>query len=1114
MDESRSIPLRPDPLTNRSEAPLPGDTIDKDQAPSAELAAEAPPVRVTRNTGAVPTGLTPAENREFPVLPGYDVLGILGHGGMGIVFKARQLKANRLVALKMIRAVEHASSHDRLRFQIETEAVARLQHPNIVQLYEVGEIAGQPFFSLEFCPGGTLELQLKEQQPAPREAAELVETMARAMHYAHLRGVVHRDLKPANVLFVGEPPGADATGIARRVPKINDFGLAKRLDDEGRAVSLSGTIMGTPAYMAPEQAAGKVRDTGPSADVYALGAILYECLSGRPPFHGATTLETLRQVLHDEPVPLSRLVKKLPHDLATICHKCLAKEPSRRYADAAALADDLRRFRDGEPIQARPIGLFERMVRWARRRPAAAAALAATMLALVVSAALIASSSANRSLQAARQAEEQQRRKAEEQQRLAEEALSREETSRYYLRIVLAEREWSEGNIVRTEELLDACPEALRGWEWHYLKKQCHAELWTVRGERQIGETWSASTLSRDGRRAAWVVGDNRIEVWDTATGQVLVTLAGYPGQGPHANGLTFSPDGRYLASTFGVILVPGEVKVWDVETGQEVLSFPGLSGWGAPIAFSPDSRRLAVGGGERIQPGKTWLWDLESGEELQRFANPDDPKPLPVLGVSFSPDGTRLATAGGEGEVDNVGRQRRGEVTIWDTASGEARLRFREHPEAATAVAFRPDGRQIASGDRDGTIHLWDPDTGRVSLTLRNQGTSVLVYQPGGARLASAGTDQMVRVSDTATGQELAIFRGHASEIQAAVFDGKNRLLSLEANQVLKAWDFAVRPGARTFRDHVARGHDVAFSPDGRQLACCSVEGGVVTIRDTASGKVLASHQVGKEPTGNVVHPAWAVAFSPDGKQLAVGLGDWKKADLPVPVKVVTVGDERAEPIVLEGHFGLARGVAFGPGRLLASTGGELNRPGRLMLHDLAGGPKRTLEVAEGGLKDVAFSPGGRLVAATAPNNQFVRVWEVATGKEQYTLRTDESCFGVAFSPDGAYLASSDGASVRIWDVRGQPRALLRGHAGWLLRVVFSPDGRRIASAGSDRTIKIWDWPSGQEIVTLRGHSDIIWALAFSPDGKRLASGDQDGFVKIWDADRGPEPDVRRLRR
>ena len=295
---------------------------------------------------------------------GYEILGVLGRGGMGVVYRARQVKANRTVALKMILASRHASEEHRLRFQIEAEAVARLQHPHIVQLYEVGECEGRPFFALEFCDGGSLDRKLKQQRLTAPEAAALVETLARAMHYAHLHGVVHRDLKPANVLLT-------ADGVA----KVTDFGLARRLDAESE-LSQSGDVVGTPAYMAPEQAAGRVRAIGPPADVYALGAILYEMLAGRPPFAGAAVYETIQQVLTAEPVRPSRVRAGVPRDLEIICLKCLQKDAGRRYASAEALADDLRRFQTMEPITARPVGALKRASLWARRRPAVAGLLA------------------------------------------------------------------------------------------------------------------------------------------------------------------------------------------------------------------------------------------------------------------------------------------------------------------------------------------------------------------------------------------------------------------------------------------------------------------------------------------------------------------------------------------------------------------------------------------------------------------------------------------------------------------------------------------------------------------------------------------------------------------
>jgi tRNA A-37 threonylcarbamoyl transferase component Bud32 len=302
---------------------------------------------------------------------GYEILGELGRGGMGVVYKARHLKLGRTVALKMILAGGHASRDDLARFRTEAEAIARLQHPNIVQVHEVGEHNGKPFFSLEFCTGGSLDRKLKGTPLPPAEAARLVQTLAAAMQAAHEKNVIHRDLKPANVLL-----SEDGT------PKITDFGLAKKLDDVGQ--TQSGAVMGTPSYMAPEQASGNTKEIGLSCDVYALGAILYELLTGRPPFKAATALETIKQVVGDEPVPPSRLKPGVPRDLETISLKCLHKEPGKRYASALALAEDLRRFQAGEPIAARPVGRVERGWRWCRRNPALAAALMAVAAALLL----------------------------------------------------------------------------------------------------------------------------------------------------------------------------------------------------------------------------------------------------------------------------------------------------------------------------------------------------------------------------------------------------------------------------------------------------------------------------------------------------------------------------------------------------------------------------------------------------------------------------------------------------------------------------------------------------------------------------------------------------------
>ena len=396
-DAPPSLSPLPGPLTRPTVPAHEAESHDTVQGalPPATAAKPADPLATrpgdTLARGDARSTMTARPGLEVPKLPGYKFLGVLGRGGMGVVYKARQVKLDRLVALKMVLSGVYAAPAELARFQAEAEAVARLQHPNIVQIYEINDYQGLPYLALEYVEGGSLQQRLDGTPMAPREAAALVATLAGAMDYAHRRGIVHRDLKPANILLAsgGRQSAGNAattgglTSAARQVPKITDFGLAKRVEgDSGQ--TRTGNILGTPSYMAPEQATGRNREVGPGADIYSLGAILYDLLTGRPPFKGETILDTLQQVQTNEPLPPRRLQPTVPRDLETICLKCLEKQRDKRYASAGALADDLERFLDHQPILARPTPWWERAAKWAQRRPAVASLLATLALTLTI----------------------------------------------------------------------------------------------------------------------------------------------------------------------------------------------------------------------------------------------------------------------------------------------------------------------------------------------------------------------------------------------------------------------------------------------------------------------------------------------------------------------------------------------------------------------------------------------------------------------------------------------------------------------------------------------------------------------------------------------------------
>lgn len=1005
----------------------------------------------------------------------YELLEEIGHGGMGLVWKARQVSLNRTVALKMIRAGPFAAKEFVHRFRMEASAAAVLQHPNIVAVHEVGVHQGQHFFSMDYIAGQNLA-QLVRDGPLPaRCAARYMQTMAKAVQHAHDSGILHRDLKPSNVIIDGHDE-----------PRLTDFGLAKQLQGDS-AVTLTGEVIGTPAYMPPEQASGNRGAVRAWSDIYALGAILYHLLTGRAPFAASTLEETIQQVLQRDPVAVRLLNPAVPRDLETICLKCLEKEPAKRYATAQMLAEELGRFLAGKPVLARPVGFAGKTWRWCRRNPGVASAAAIALFSLVTGLAGVT----------------WQWRRAAAKELFAQQNV-------YASDIKLAQLALRDNNVKLAATLLEKHRPAeqaqtdLRDWEWRYLRQLCECGKSTLL--QQYAKPIRTVAVSEDGQLLALRTDGGQAVLWDLTTRRPLQEVAG-------AESLALSAQGNRWA--FGGRDAGGNpvVEVWDLPAGRNRRTLPRPSS-ARSLALSPDGTLLAT-----FDPdGRIAVIDLAAKPVLTEAVPP--PR-RPVAGVvAFAPDGNWLAVGedyGGLQILDwRTGIPRRmptatdagvsalafspgGELIaagfgyqyaylqLWDPRSGQDRGRLANHAQSVGALAFSPDGRRLAVTDEGQTIRIWRvaDQTEWGSLRAYEGEPTALAFLPDGRTLVSGGDDGAVRLWDVtlparvSSHTTLVISYGWPLPEHFAA----EAISPLATNAVVASPTPAIQP-------RVVHRYGFSFTPDGRSFLMPDKDGlidvwDVRLVRRTERRAELGSNH-------------WDVALSPDGHRLAAGdiTGNITIWDWPAGRAVTNL----TIPFEWCGRVRFSRSGRF----LLANT----------WFHDEKAN-WRIWRTDDWQAMPLPAFPGEDLLSADlSPDDHWlasgytsgaVRLSRFDSGRcEAPFTGHGNGVILVLFSPDGRTLCSGDwDNAVRLWDVSARrelgPYPGLSGGYG----AAFSSDGQRLLTGGfiAKDPVKLWDLATHRELLSLQAEGTCFFGLGFAPDGNTLIAATLEGFVHLWHA-------------
>jgi WD40 repeat protein/tRNA A-37 threonylcarbamoyl transferase component Bud32 len=1003
-----------------------------------------------------PTVATPADAKPtaegWPDIPGYAITAELGRGGMGVVYQARQWGLNRQVALKMILDGTRASPEERVRFHAEAEAVAQLQHPHIVQIYDVGEHAGCTYLALEFVDGGSLAQKVGGTPLPARQAAEIMETVARAVHFAHQRRIVHRDLKPANILLTTEG-----------VPKISDFGLAKRTEYDARLTG-SGGVLGTPSFMPPEQAAGKSGEIGPLVDVYALGATLYFLLTGRPPFQAANATETLRQVIDEDPVAPRRLNPAADRDLETICLKCLEKTPQRRYASAGDLADDLRRYLDGRPILARRASWREHGWRWVRRNPGWAATLATALGLLLVLAVggTILSVQLQRALSAARQAE------YEKTEKLFQSYVDR------------ANAERMSGRVGQRFKALAAIREAAQIRITPELQEQAIAAL--VLPDLEIAREWeayhedtAALGFDRNFDRYARVNNEGEVTICRFAgeDEEVLLQLPAH-GEAAYFDPL-FSPDGRFVICGSLPPGAPGSrvFRLWKLDPDASVVMDETQDWHESAIGFRPDSSQLAVAHAD----GSISVYDLETGGRVHRLK-----VEIPPMHLAFHPRDSRLAVASGKS------------VRLFDLASGRE-LPPLKHAAKVHYLAWHPDGKRMAVACYERTIHLWDVEAAR-ELMMPWTGHVIdgihLTFNRAGDRLLSKDWGANIRLWNVATGQ-LLLTTAINTRLQLSTDD---RLLGWErAGRNVRVFRMAFRRELQVLERREADDRELIIEPivhaDGWLLAGRTPK--ALPFFDLSSGEELAALRLTHDGS---IRP---VRFIPQEGLLTggtSGLLSWPLRADPAGSSSLRLGPPQSRASVDDPKYTNGTGTSL-DGAVLAVP---LDSFALVFHRDRPDKPLRL-----GPQHDVRWSPvspDGRWVVTCSHwrdgRSKSARIWEAATGQHLLDLPLEGSTLA-GFSPDGRWLATNtDGTGFRLWEVGTWREERRSAEAAF----AFSPDGKLLALTDTFGVIRLVETATDREVARLTGPEPMWYSPhAFTSDGTKLiATCSSYKAIYVWD--------------